>query len=122
MCAALTHYLQGDNILAGSPDMAGELTQTIWNVLVASLIGNDQTTWDAEAERHVRVALAATRHAGLQPESLGGQGTFDKMFDDRGNQMLMQAALWDLSKSGPKSFTLSDWFASDPEERAWKTR
>lgn len=121
MCAALTHYLQGGNILAGSPDIAGELTQTIWNVLVASLIGNDQTTWDAEAERHVRLALAATRHAGLQPEALGGQGTFDKMFDDRGNQMLMQAALWDLSRSGPKPFTLSGWFASAPEERAWKT-
>jgi hypothetical protein len=120
MCAALTHYLQGNNVLAGSPDMTGELTQTIWNVLVASLLGNDQTTWDAEVERHMRLALAATRHAGLQPEALGGRGTFDKIFDDRGNQTLMQAALWDLSRSGPKSFTLRNWFTSAAEERPWK--
>jgi hypothetical protein len=120
MCAALTHYLLGSNILVGSPDMNGELIQTIWNVLVASLIGNDQTTWDAEVERHVRLALAAARHAGLQPESLGGRGAIDKIFDDQGNRMLMQAALWNLSSSGPKSFTLHDWFASAPEERAWK--
>jgi Protein of unknown function (DUF2510) len=112
MCSALTHYLRGDSILAASADAATELTQTIWNVLVASLLGNDKTTWDAEVERHMRLALAATRHAGLQPEAMGGRGTFDQIFDDRGNQMLMQAALWDLSRSGPKSFTLGDWFRS----------
>ena len=121
MCAALTHYLQGGNILAGSADLAADLTQTIWNVLVASLIGNNEATWDAGAERHVRLALAAARRAGLQPETMGGRGTFDKIFADRGNQMLMQAALWDLSRSGPKSFTLSQWFMAAPEERAWKT-
>ena len=65
--------------------------------------------------------LAAARHAGLQPESLGGRGTLDRIFEDRGNQMLMQAALWDLSRSGPKSFTLHDWFTAAPEERAWKS-
>lgn len=120
ICAALAHYLRGSNILAGSPDMTGDLIQTVWNVLVASLIGNDQATWDAQVERHVRLALAATRHAGFQPASLGGRGAIDKIFDDQGNQMLMVAALWGLSASGPRSFTLRDWFASAPEERAWK--
>jgi hypothetical protein len=120
MCAALAHYLRGNNILAGSPDTDGQVPQTIWNVLVASLLGNDQTTWDAEVERHVRLALAAARRAGLQPEALGGRGTLAKIFDDTGNQMLMVAALWRLSTSGPKSFTLADWFAAAPEERAWK--
>lgn len=114
MCAALTHYLQGSDIITGSPDMSGDLIQTIWNVLVASLLGNDQTTWDAEAEPHVRLSLAAARHAELQPESLGGQGTIDQIFDDRGNRMLMQAALWSLSTTSSKSFTLRDWFASAP--------
>jgi hypothetical protein len=113
MCAALTNYLRGNDIFAGSPDTAGALAQTIWNVLVASLLGNDQSTWDAQVERHVRLALAAARHAGLQPESLGGRGTLDRIFEDRGNQMLMQAALWDLSRSGPKSFTLRDWFTAN---------
>jgi len=117
MCAALTHYLRGNDIFAGSPEMAGGLAQTTWNVLVASLLGNDQSTWDAQVERHVRLALAAVRHADLQPESLGGRGVLDKIFDDQGNQMLMQAALWDLSRSGPKSFTLRDWFTAAPGER-----
>ena len=108
MRAALTHYLRGGNILAGSSDMAGDLIQTVWNVLIASLIGNDQTTWDAQVERHVRLALTAARHAGLQPGSMGGRGTIDKIFDDQGNQMLMVAALWGLSASGPRSFTLRD--------------
>jgi hypothetical protein len=121
MCAALAHYLRGSNIFAGSPETEGELPQTIWNVLVASLLGNDQTTWDAEVERHVRLALAATRQANLQPETLGGRGTLAKIFDDRGNQMLMVAALWRLSISGPKSFSLADWFAAAPEERASKS-
>ncbi len=120
MCAALAHYLQGSNIFAGSPETEGQLPQTIWNVLVASLLGNDQTTWDAEVERHVRLALAATRQANLQPETLGGRGALAKIFDDRGNQMLMVAALWRLSISGPKSFSLADWFAAAPEERASK--
>jgi hypothetical protein len=71
MCAALTNYLRGNDIFTGSPHTAGALAQTIWNVLVASLLGNDQSTWDAQVERHVRLALAAARHAGLQPESLG---------------------------------------------------
>ena len=121
MCAALPHYLRGSNILAGSPNTEGQLAQTIWNVLVASLLGNDQTTWNAEVERHVRLALAAARRAGLQPEALGGRGTLAKIFDDKGNQMLMEAALWCLSTSGSKSFSLADWFAAaPPEERAWK--
>jgi Protein of unknown function (DUF2510) len=113
MCAALTHYLRGTDIFAGSPDAAGSLAQTIWNVLVASLLGNDQSTWDAQVERHVRLALAAARRARLQPESLGGRGTLNRIFEDQGNQMLMQAALWDISRSGPKSFTLRDWFTLD---------
>jgi hypothetical protein len=120
MCAALTHYLQGEDIFAESPDSSGELLQTIWNVLVASLLGNDQTTWDAEAERHMRLALAAARNASLQPEALGGRGTFNQIFDDQGNQVLMLAALWEMHISGPKSFSLRDWFESEPEDAAWK--
>ena len=120
MCSALPHYLRGTDITAGTQGTSGELMQTIWNVLVASLMGNDQTTWDAQVERHMRLALAAARHAGLQPESLGGRGTFNRIFDDKGNQMLMMAALWEMSTSGPKAFTLQDWFASAPEDRAWK--
>jgi hypothetical protein len=119
MCAALTHYLRGDGIIAGR-ESGGALVQTIWNVLVASLFGNDQSTWDAAVERHMRLALAAVRRAGLQPQALGGRGTFDKIFDDRGNQMLMLAALWQLSSPGPKSFTLSDWFGAAPDDSPWK--
>jgi hypothetical protein len=120
MCAALPHYLQGMNIVSDAQGGSGALVQTIWNVLVASLAGNDETTWDAQVERHVRLALAATRHAGLQSEELGGRGTFGELFDDQGNQMLMLAALWQMESSGPKSFSLHDWFVSAPEDGAWK--
>lgn len=51
----------------------------------------------------------------------GGRGTLNRIFEDQGNQMLMQAALWDISRSGPKSFTLRDWFTATPEERTWKS-
>ena len=112
MCSALPHYLRGTDITAGAQGSSGELVQTIWNVLVASLLGNDRSTWDAQVERHMRLALAAARHAGVQPEGLGGRGTFNQIFDDKGNQILMLAALWELSTSGPKAFTLQDWFAS----------
>jgi hypothetical protein len=120
MCAGLTHYLRGDDFISDGRGNSGELLQTIWNVLVASLAGNDQTTWDGEVERHMRLALAAARKASLQPEALGGRGTFDQIFDDRGNQMLMMAALWEMHISGPKSFSLHDWFLSEPEDAAWK--
>lgn len=120
MCSALPHYLRGTDITAGTRGTSGELVQTIWSVLVASLQGNDQTTWDAQVERHMRLALAAARHAGLQSENLGGRGTFSQIFDDKGYQMLMLVALREGSASGPKAFTLQDWFASDLEERAWK--
>lgn len=120
MCAGLTHYLQGEDFISDGRGNSGALLQTIWNVLVASLIGNDQTTWDAEVERHMRLALAAVRHASLQPEELGGRGTFNQIFDDRGNQMLMLAALWEMHNSGPKAFSLADWFTSAPEDAPWK--
>jgi hypothetical protein len=120
MCAGLTHYLQGGDFISDGGSNSGALLQTIWNVLVASLQGNDETTWDAEVEQHMRLALAAARKASLQPEALGGRGTFDQIFDDRGNQMLMMAALWEMHISGPKSFSLRDWFESEPEDAAWK--
>lgn len=120
MCAALTHYLQGTNIVTDTQGGSGALVQTTWNVLVASLAGNDETTWDAQVERHMRLALAAVRHAGLQSKELGGRGTFREIFDDQGNQMLMLAALWQMESSGPKAFSLHDWFASAPDDSAWK--
>lgn len=120
MCAGLTHYLQGDDFISDAGSNPGALLQTIWNVLVASLQGNDETTWDAEVEQHMRLALASARKASLQPEALGGRGTFDQIFDDRGNQMLMMAALWEMHISGPKSFSLRDWFLSAPDDAAWK--
>jgi hypothetical protein len=112
MCAALTHYIAERTIIDDTSEHGVEIGQTIWNVLVASLHGNDQTTWGPEPERHVRLALAAICRAGLQPADLGGNDSLKMIFDDRGNQMLMIAALWHLSTTGPKSFTLGDWFHS----------
>lgn len=109
MCMGLVHYLAGRPIIAADPRHGeSELVQTIWNVLVAALLGNDQTTWGPRAARHVRLALAAARRGGFQSTELGGKGTLAKIFDDRGNQMLMAAAL----SPEPWSFSLSEWFHS----------
>lgn len=122
MCAALPHYLRGDLIM---PDVPGrlaeaELVQTVWNVLVAALRGNDKTTWGPGSERHVRLALASARHGGMQTERLGGRGTLSRIFEDRGHQMLMIAALWAVASSGALSFTLDDWFKQNPGSSSWK--
>ena len=63
-----------------------------------------------EAERHVRLALAAARRGGFQSTELGGKGTLAKIFDDRGNQMLMASAL----SREPWSFSLVEWFNARP--------
>jgi hypothetical protein len=111
MCMGLVHYLAGRPIMAAnSRDSERDLAQTIWNVLVAALLGNDQTTWGPEAERHVRLALAAARRGGFQSTELGGKGTLAKIFDDRGNQMLMASAL----SREPWSFSLVEWFNARP--------
>lgn len=52
---------------------------------------------------------AAARRGGFQPTELGGKGTLAGIFNDRGNQMLMAAAL------SPErwSFSLAEWFYAD---------
>lgn len=109
MCPALVHYLRGESIFQESWARGSheDLIQTIWNVLVASLAGNDARTWGPVPERHVRLALAATRKAGLQPARFGGDDSFARIFDDKGNQMLMCAAL----SSQPMTFHLGAWFS-----------
>jgi hypothetical protein len=109
MCAALVHYVRGEPIFGGSwaRDSDEDVGQTIWNVLVASLVGNDARTWGPEPERHVRLALAAAKKAGLQPAEFGGNDALSRIFDDKGNRMLMCSAL----SRQPMTFHLGGWFA-----------
>ena len=76
---------------------------------MACALGNDESTWDADAERQMRLALAAVRRLGAQSPQLGGSGKVPvDFFDDTGNRMLMASSL----SSSPWSFDVESWFTS----------
>lgn len=117
MCHALTHYLQGDVITPGDTDQGPEaqLAQTIWNVLVATLQGNDETSFGRQAEKQLRLALAAVRRGGHQSEDLGGSGMMQPIFDDQARRLIMTAALASAESSTVSAvdFHLGQWFRSE---------
>lgn len=110
-CAAL--LCQGLKYAMSDPadvERLGELLiDTVALVLTAAVRGNDATSWGPEDERHARLALAVSRRFGLQSQDLGGDGTLDALFDEKGERMLMMAAL----SSEPWDFNLREWFAID---------
>lgn len=105
MGEGLKHALIDPNALNGLPD---RIVETVANLLTAAIQGNDQTTWGADDERHARLALAVTRRFGLQSADLGGDGTLEPLFADKGERMLMMAAL----SATPWDFNLRAWFAA----------
>lgn len=109
MCPPLAHYVAGQMIFEDTAfrDAEVDLRQTMWNVLVASLFGNDASSWGPEVERRVRLALVATRKSGYQANDLGGSGVFSPLFEETGSRMLMAAAL----SPNPAAFDLAQWFA-----------
>lgn len=93
-------------VRAGGLDQV-DVHQAAWNILVACALGNDQSTWDADAERQMRLGLAVVRRLGTQSPQLGGSGSMPvDFFDDTGNRMLMASAL----SSTPWSFDVEAWF------------
>jgi hypothetical protein len=114
MCSALTHYLRGQIITPGDTDQSPEsqVAQTTWNVLVATLQGNDETSFGPQSERQLRLALAAVRLGNHQSEDLGGRGTFAPIFDDQGRRLIMTAALAgaDSVNVSAMEFHLGQWF------------
>lgn len=103
MCQGLKYAPVDPHVLEG---FAERTAKTTANVLIAALNGNDQTTWCADDERHVRLALLVARESGIQPRDLGGNGELEALFEDKGNRMLMTASL----SPTPWDFSLSTWF------------
>jgi hypothetical protein len=105
MGEGLKHALIDPGALDGLTD---RLVETVANLLTAAIQGNDQTTWGPADERHARLTLAVTRRFGLQSTDLGGDGTLEALFVEKGERMLMMAAL----SPTPWDFNLRSWFAA----------
>ena len=103
MGEGLKHALLQPSALEGFEE---RITETVADVIIAALQGNDQSTWGPEDERHVRLALLVARQEGIQSEDLGGNGELGILLDDHGSRMLMMAAL----SPTPWDFNLSAWF------------
>lgn len=86
---ALAHSLYGEGVLRGS-----DLPETIHKIFYASLTSPpDGRTFADSAQKAARLALTITRENGWQPARMGGQGLFDPMVTDKGNYMLLCAAI-----------------------------
>lgn len=114
MCAGLTHYLAGEPLprgWAGEPSETA-VARTVWDVLTATLKGGTAEV-GAGWGRRLRLALAAMRQCGYQPQDLGGNG-FMADFFDAGSRQIMTLAL----ASGPgmsstaSPVDLAGWFSS----------
>jgi TPR repeat protein len=87
---ALAHFLYGPGILHGN-----DVPETVHKALYCSLCPPpDGRTFAESAQRAARLAMTIMRENGWQPSSLGGTRTdFAPMMSDKGNQMLLTAAV-----------------------------
>jgi hypothetical protein len=53
----------------------------------------DGQTFAETAQRAARLALTIIRENGWQPSGMGGRGLFDRLIMDKGNYMLLGAAI-----------------------------
>jgi hypothetical protein len=112
MCAALTHYVAGESILAGSDDQPPDMmvARTTWNVLLTALQAAHQNELNSATSRRLRLALAAARIGGYQSADLGGGGLMSQLFDPH-SQSLMSMALSELlAGADVRPVNLSTWF------------
>jgi len=107
MCEGLKHAIIEPAVIDG---LADRTVETVADVIIAALQGNNPSTWGLEDERHARLALVVARHLGVQSEDLGGDGELGVLLDDHGSRMLMMAAL----SPTPWNFNLSAWFGVAP--------
>jgi hypothetical protein len=84
LCVALAHYLNGEPSAAESGDEwpRSVVDHTVWDVLVATLQAEHGTSLTPDANKCLRLALAAVRKAGLQSPELGGNGWLSQFFED----------------------------------------
>lgn len=119
MCAALTYYVADGTVIC---ELGGEppdtlLTQTIWNVLVATLYSRAGTPPTAGSAKCLRLALAAARQGGFQPADLGGNDLMAELFEDT-SRAQMSAALSDSpAHAGDAPVELAQWFTGQAGTR-----
>lgn len=108
MCEVLKHCLSGDPIL----DDDDHVIETTGNTLTAVLHAADDESWGDEHEKIVRLALAVARRFGVQPESLGGNGELEQLFEHAQDRMRMAMSI----APSRWSCDLSVWFTdANPE-------
>lgn len=105
LCSALTHYVANGSVITFSDAASPEtmLAHTIWNVLSAGVRGSGGNGPGADTSRRLRIALAAVRRGGYQPQGLGGSGMMAGAFDSGGRAVMVAAcqALRLISMSRP---------------------
>jgi len=113
MCAGLTHFVAGKPLTmtwASEPSETA-LARTIWDVLAVIFADRADGLSDNSA-RQLRLALAAVRQCGYQPQDLGGNG-FMSGFFDAGNRERMTLALCGAPGVASTGATISlpAWFS-----------
>lgn len=112
MCAALTHYVAGASIISGWADESPEtaVARTVWNVLVATFKRGGGNSLSADSNRRLRLALAAARQGGYQPEDLGGSGFMAGFFEGGSRRLMALALSGSPDGAGVASVNLISWF------------
>jgi hypothetical protein len=116
MCAGLARFVAGQSLSlpqgwsGESPESA--VARTIWNVMTATLPGATAGL-TAESGRRMRLALAAMRRCGYQPQDLGGNGFMAALFDARTRQFMTEALEGCPGIAGTAaSVDLAGWFSA----------
>lgn len=114
LCSGLTHYVANGSVITASDTVTPEtmLQHTIWNVLSAALHACREAGLSADSGKQLRLALAAARQGGYQPQDLGGAGLMAAAFDPAG-RALMSAALQAGGQSSAPFPGLMPWFTGD---------
>lgn len=110
---ALAHSLYGPGILKGD-----DLPETVHKALFCSLCAPpDGRTFADSAQKAARLAMTVMRENGWQPPSLGGtMPAFEPMMMDKGNYMLLTAAVAPAGQ--PWAGDLRAFFAVPPQPAA----
>ena len=106
---ALAHNLYGEGILQGD-----DLPQTVHRTMYCSLCAPpDGRTFAPSAQKAARLAMTIMREYRWQPPKFGGNvDHFERMMMDKGNYMLLTAALAPAGQ--PWAGDLSAFFAVPP--------
>jgi len=104
--AGLSHHLYEDRFLPYQrvPTGDGFFLDTIWSVCAGSIMNRQEHEFTAADERHLRLGLTVIRRYGLQPRTMGGDGSLDEFFEDRQYDMASHLVLGHGTLVQPEQF------------------